>query len=428
LRKSKAASRLATNSFALQAAACNLRETWSFSMNIAAPFPTTKPEDVGLSRQGLKRLSQSFQREIDSGHLPGAVTLVSRRGRVAHFEAQGVRDPANPGPMQKDTIFRIYSMTKPVVSIAIAMMVEEGRLLVSDPLSKYIPEFADMQVATEKDGKLEYVPARRPITIQDLLRHTSGLTYEITGTAAVQKMYADNRVNRTDWTCAEHAVAIAKLPLFCQPGTEWNYSRSTDILGRVLEVAGGKTLGECLAERIFEPLGMVDTAFFVPPEKQSRAAEPFAKDPDSGATVRLLRVSDKPKMESGGGGLFSTTADYARFCQMLSNWGRLADTRIVSRKTLEWMAADHLGPKVKIIGDLVAPGHGFGLGFAVRRDAGLAPSPGSVGQYYWGGLAGTAFWIDPREELYAVMMVQAPGRREYYRTFFRDLVYAAFDD
>jgi CubicO group peptidase (beta-lactamase class C family) len=220
---------------------------------------------------------------------------------------------------------------------------------------------------------------------------------------------------------------VASLPLVCQPGDEWNYSRSTDILGRIIEVVSGKTLGAFLTERILAPLEMTETAFHTGEENAHRLAEAFPTDPWSGEKVQLFNMLEKPAMESGGGGLVSTTMDYARFCQMLLNGGVLDGNRLVSRKTLELMASNHLGPGVKIQGALVPPGHGFGLGFAVRTEPGIAPFPGSVGQFFWSGMAGTFFWIDPKEELFAVFMMQGPGQRMYFRTLCRDLVYAAVE-
>jgi len=308
------------------------------------------------------------------------------------------------------------------------MLCEEGRLLVSDPLSKFLPDFSTMQVAVERAGRVDLVPAERPITIQDLLRHTSGLTYEFLGTAAVQKMYGDAKLLRRDQTNADHAAALARLPLMHQPGTRWEYSHSTDVLGRVIEVISGQSLRAFLRSRIIDPLGMTDTDFFAEPERHGRLAEPFATDPDTGAPVQLIDVRHPPTFETGGGGLVSTAIDYARFCQMLLNGGQLGSERLLSRKTLEWMTSDHLGGIPGGYIDLLGPGYGFGLGFAVRLHDGIASVAGSAGHYYWGGIAGTTFWVDPKEDLFAVMMMQGPGQRAYFRPLFRNLVYAAFAD
>jgi CubicO group peptidase (beta-lactamase class C family) len=243
----------------------------------------------------------------------------------------------------------------------------------------------------------------------------------------VQQLYRESRLRSRKITNAEHAAMVAELPLVCQPGAEWNYSRSTDILGRIIEVVSGKTLGAYLTERILAPLQMTETAFFTAEENATRLAEAFPSDPWSGEDVKLFNMLEKPAMESGGGGLVSTTMDYARFCQMLLNKGSLDGERIIGRKTLELMASDHLSPHVKIKGDLVPAGHGFGLGFAVRRQVGIAPFLGSAGQFFWSGMAGTFFWIDPQEDLFAVFMMQGPGQRQYTRTLVRDLVYAAVE-
>jgi len=385
------------------------------------------PSGLGLSESGLARLRRVLTREIERKRLPGAVAMIARQGKLGFLEAFGVQDPASGAPMQIDSIFRIYSMTKPVVSVAIMMLVEEGRLFLADPLSKYVPAFADPKVAVERDGRVELVPAERPITIQDLLRHTSGLTYEFVGTAAVQRMYLDKKLPSTDQTNADQVERLASLPLFSQPGKQWDYSRSTDVLGRIIEIVSGETLGEFLRQRIFAPLGMNDTGFRVPTEKQSRIAEPFAKDPDSGEAVRLLDIRRPARFESGGGGLVSTLPDYARFLDMLAAGGTCEGRRLLARKTIDLMRSDHLGPNVRRGSELLQPGHGFGLGFAVRTESGMSVMPGSVGLYFWGGIAGTTFWIDPKEELYAMMLVQAPGQRDYYRALFRTLVYGALE-
>ena len=393
----------------------------------APSLPVAASEEVGLSAARLVRLTDVLRAEIDRGRVPGAVALIARRGKLAYFEALGARDPANGAPMHKDAIFRIYSMTKPIVSVAAMMLWEEGRFLLGDPIAKYLPDFAARNVAVERNDRIELVPAARDITIQDLLRHTSGLTYEFRGNAPVQKMYMDAKIFRRNQTNAEHAQTLAALPLMHQPGTRWEYSRSTDVVGRLVEVLTGDSLGAFLAERILRPLGMADTDFHVPRQKHQRLAEAFAKDPETGAAVQLIDVREKPMFESGGGGMVSTAMDYARFLQMLANGGTLGGQRFLSRKTVEYMTADHLGP-VTGAPDLLIPGYGFGLGFAVRLQAGIAQVPGSVGQYYWGGLAGTTFWVDPQERLFAVMLIQGPGQREYYRVLFRDMVYAAFAD
>jgi CubicO group peptidase (beta-lactamase class C family) len=391
------------------------------------PLPDASPQSLGLSPARLARMSDAFKREIDKGTIPGVTVMVARRGRIGWFEALGRQNPAQSAPMTRDSIFRIYSMTKPIVSIGIMQLVEDGFLLLSEPLAKYIPEFAAQKVAVEKDGKLELAPPARPITIQDLLRHTSGLTNDTAGNGPVQLMYQQSRIRDRSISNAEHAAIVAGMPLICQPGTEWNYSRSTDILGRIIEIVSGKRLSAYLTERILAPLQMTETAFHTATENAHRLAEPFANDPWSNEPVKLINMLEKPVYESGGGGLISTTMDYARFCQMLLSGGTLDGVRIIGRKTLQAMASNHLAASVKIGGTLLPPGHGFGLGFAVRTHQGMAPFAGSVGQFFWSGMAGTFFWIDPAEDLFAVFMSQGPGQREHLRTLLRSLVYAAVE-
>ena len=390
-------------------------------------LPHARPESLGLSGSRLQRMSDAFKREIDKGTLPGVTTLVARRGQIGWFEALGRQSPDASAPMARDTIFRIYSMTKPIVSVGIMMLLEDGHFLLSDPVAKFIPEFADQKVGIETGGKLELVPAKRQMTIQDLLRHTSGITYDHTGNGLVQQMYRESRMRSRKISSAEHAALVASMPLVCQPGEEWNYSRSTDILGRIVEVVAGRSLGAFLTERILAPLQMAETAFHTGEENAGRLAEPFAVDPWNSDQVQLFNMLEKPVMESGGGGLVSTTMDYARFCQMLLSGGTLDGVRIIGRKTLQLMASDHLTPDVRVQGTLVPPGHSFGLGFAVRTQQGIAPFSGSAGQFFWSGMAGTFFWIDPAEDLFAVFMMQGPGQREYIRSMLRNLVYAAVE-
>jgi CubicO group peptidase (beta-lactamase class C family) len=390
-------------------------------------LPQARPETLGLSSARLEKMSDAFKREIDKGTTPGVTMLVARRGQIGFFEAFGKQSPAASAPMSQDSLFRIFSMTKPIVSLGIMTLVEDGHLLLNDPLAKYIPEFAHTKVGVERNGQLELALPLRPITIQDLLRHTSGIAYEITGNGMVQRAYQKAKVRDRNITNAEHAAIVAGLPLICQPGTEWNYSRSTDILGRVIEVISGKRLGAFLTERILAPLRMAETGFHTGAENKGRIAEPFPTDPWTGDKVQLFDPLEIPKMESGGGGLVSTTMDYARFCQMLLNGGTLDGNRVIGKKTLQFMASNHLAADVKLESHLVPPGHGFGLGFAVRTHDGMAPYAGSKGQFFWSGVAGTFFWIDPAEELFAVFMSQGPGQREYFRTLIRSLVYAAVE-
>jgi CubicO group peptidase (beta-lactamase class C family) len=395
---------------------------------VTPALPRGKPESVGLSSQRLKHISDVLQREIDKGTMPGAVVMVGRRGKVAHFDCIGVQDPATQAPMRHDSVFRVFSMTKPITSVAVMQLVEDGKILISDPVSKYFPAFARVQVGVPRDGKLHLVPAEREITIQDLLRHTSGLVTHTTGTGPVQTLYAEAGISARTRTNKENAELLATMPLYCQPGAEWKYSRSTDLLGSIIEVVSGQTLGGYLTEHIFAPLRMTDTGFYIAKERaENRLAEAFAHDPWTGEKVSHWSMTEKPALEAGGGGLVATAMDYARFAQMLVNGGTLDGERIIGKKTLAWMTSDHLGPNVKVDSPLIPPGHGFGLGFAVRLKPGMAQFPGSVGKYYWGGRAGTQFWIDPKENLFALLMVQAPGQREYLRVLIRNLVYAAVE-
>jgi len=391
------------------------------------PLTAAAPEEIGLSPQRLARLSQVMAGEIERRRLPGGVALVARRGRVGYFESFGERDVGAGVPMTKDAIFRIYSMTKPITSVAAMMLWEEGRFLLNDPITNYLPDLGDLRVAVQRGTELELAPLERPITIQDLLRHTAGFTYEFRGPGPVQTMYLAAKVNRRSQSNADQVASLGRLPLLHQPGTRWEYGRSTDVVGRLVEVLSGERLSAFFQRRILGPLGMVDTAFHVPEPHHARLAEAFPHDPDGGAAVQLLEVRTAPNFESGGGGLVSTAGDYARFLQMLLNGGTLDGEHLLGRKTIEFMTSDHLGG-ITGASDLLLPGHGFGLGFAVRLQAGIAHVPGSIGQYFWGGLAGTTFWVDPREEMFALLLIQAPGQRDYYRTLFRDLVYSALED
>lgn len=394
---------------------------------LPGPLPRAEPADLGLCPERTQRLVQALQAEVDRNRLPGAVVLLARHGRMALFESLGQRDPATGAAMARDAVFRIYSMTKPVVSVAVMMLVEQGRLLLSDPVAKHLPEFGGQQVALETPGGLQLQPVAQPATVQDLLRHTAGLTYEFLGEAPVQRLYAQAQMGSRERSNAEFSRTLAALPLFRQPGTEWAYSRATDVLGRLVEVVTGQTLGQHLRECIFEPLGMVDTAFVVPEGDHGRLAEPFAHDPDGGVPLRVLDPRQAPALESGGGGLMSTTADYARFLQCLLNGGTLDGVRLLGPRTVEFMTADHLGG-IASHDPLLPPGHGFGLGFAVRTAAGLATMPGSVGTYHWGGIAGTTFFVDPAEDFFGILMTQAPNQRDHYRLLFRTLAYAALVD
>ena len=381
-------------------------------------------ETLGFIPERLERLTDIMGRQVEEKKAPGVSMLIARHGKIAYRQSVGALRPGGPA-MTDDAIFRIYSMTKPIVSVAAMMVVEEGRLLITDPVSKYIPAFANAKVGIVNVDRLGLAPLKRPITVQYLMRHTSGLTYGFTGVSPVQKLTRAANVVNSNQTLAENVDAMAALPLMHQPGEVWEYSLSTDVLGRVVEIVEGASLGEVLRARLFGPLDMIDTAFFTPEAKFARRADPFSFDFMTAAGIDARDVMTPPKFESGGGGLMSTLGDYSRFAAMLSGGGALDGVRILSPRTLAFMASDHLDAKVDRSHFLLWPGHGFGLGFAVRTDPGKAPTAGSVGEFFWGGMMGTAFWVSPRDSLFAVIMVQTPEYREYFRMLFRNLVTAA---
>ncbi len=397
-----------------------------------------KPENVGFSSERLNRLTDRMKLGVSKGEIPGAVVLVARNGKIAYFQSFGMRDPESKAPMKSDAIFRIASMTKPFTSLAVMMLAEEGRLSIVDPASKYLPEFKDLKVGVVSpgaDGKsdVQLEPLRRPITLQDLLRHTSGLTYGLAGKNPLKQAYVDAKVSDPDDTNAELVAKLSRLPLLYQPGTTWEYSVSTDVLGRIVEVVSGLPLDRFIGERIVGPLKLADTGFSVPPSKANRGARPQKEGPKN-ELPNIARVEVDRNFKSGGGGMVSTTLDYARFCQFWLNGGELDRVRLVSRKTVELMTSDHLPPGVRMGPDMARfealepcaeMGQGFGLGFAVRTAAGRNPLPGSPGDYYWGGAQGTYFWIDSRENMFAVLMMQSPQARLPYRYLMRQLVYQA---
>jgi CubicO group peptidase (beta-lactamase class C family) len=398
----------------------------------AQSLPVAKPEQVGLSSERLNRLTATLKADVDKGVIPGAVLLVARHGKVALFDAIGVRNPETKAPMTKDAIFRIYSMSKPITSVSAMMLFEEGRFGLAEPVSKYIPQLGGLKVGVEKpdaSGKpaLELVPAQRDMTIHDLFRHTSGLTYGFFGPGLVKKMYVDGKVWNDYPSNEELVTRLAKLPLAYQPGTTWDYSHSTDVLGRLVEVISRQTLYQFEKERLLDPLGMKDTSFYVTDKgKQDRIVEPFANDRSIGIDADFNDPRVAQAWESGGGGMVGTAMDYARFCQMLLNGGSLDGKRILGPKTIAYMTADHLGASIAP-GSLYLPGQGFGfgLGFAVRKDVGVSPVAGSVGELNWGGAGGTYFWIDPKEDMFVVFMMQSPKQRVPYRFVLKDMIYAA---
>jgi CubicO group peptidase (beta-lactamase class C family) len=383
-----------------------------------------KPEDVGLSSSQLARIEAVTQNHVESGAVPGAVMLVARRGKIAWYKTMGFRDRGARDAMKPDSIFRIYSMTKPIVSVAAMMLVEEGRMQINDPVSKYLPEIGKMKVGLEsgEDGKptMQLVDPSREMTVQDLLRHTSGLIYGTRGKSLVNAAYIDAKIGSRDDSTEEFVAKLSKLPLRFSPGDRWEYGVSTDVLGRVVEVVSGKTLGEFLNERIFTPLGMTDTGFHVPADKLNRAAQPW-QVPEAPPMTPRFDVAQKPRFESGGGGLTSTMDDYLRFAIMVADGGDFAGRHLLGSKTIEFMTADHTLPRPGR-----PPGLGFGLGFEVRTSVGDSALPGSLGEYGWAGNAGTLFWIDPKEQLIAIYMVQVDDRvRIMLRNQFRTMVQSA---
>jgi CubicO group peptidase (beta-lactamase class C family) len=412
------------------------------------PLGAAAPEQAGMSAERLGRITTMLKKEAADGKLPGAVVMVARKGKIIYSDAIGFQDKGANAPMKLDSIFRIYSMTKPLASVAAMMLVEDGVIQLTDPISKFLPAFKDMQVSaasTGADGKATYtnVPAVRPIIVQDLLRHSAGLAYaEITKNEPVKAAYVAAKFSQPGiheydsrgMTPAEQVERIAKAPLVHQPGTIWEYSMAVDVLGRFVEAASGKRLGVFLDERLFKPLKMVDSSFWLPAAKMPRLAQPLPVDPASGQKISVLDVSAEPMNDSGGAGALSTASDYLRFTQMLLNGGELDGARVMSRSTVKLMTSDHLGTRIAAPlqpGELLlgTPGYTFGLGFAVRQSDGIAGVPGSAGEFMWAGYAGTYFWVDPKEEIAAVYMTQAPSPiRAYYRKMFKALVYQALVD
>ncbi len=402
-----------------------------------AGLSTAAPGDVGLSAERLARIGRAVQGHVDRGELAGAVALVARRGKVAHFEALGRMDGAAEGgvPMREDALFGIASMTKPITSTAVMMLHEEDRFQLDDPVSRYIPALEEMTVIVVEDGHegpdapYATVPAERQITIRDLLRHTSGLTYDFRDPGPVGRLYREQLEPDRVATLGDFVTKLASLPLVRQPATGYVYGLSTDVLGYLVEVVSEQPFDRFLAERIFEPLGMTDTAFYVPAEKVERMTTLYAAGQD-GKVKPAVRpyfrgYRQPPVMPSGGAGLVSTAADYARFLQMLQGGGRANGVRLLSRKSVELMTTGHLGE----MREGFYPGYDFGLGVAVRVDLGEAGTLGSVGEYAWSGFFSTYFFVDPGEQMFAILMTQtSPFGHLDLGSRFKKLVYQAIDD
>jgi CubicO group peptidase (beta-lactamase class C family) len=394
------------------------------------------PPDAELSPQRLERITDYFDNEVATGKIAGAIVMVQRHGKPVYFKSFGQVDVATGTPMTPQAIFRIRSMSKPITSVAALMLVDDGRMKLDDPVSKYIPSFAGVKAGVEikssnGDPELALVPVERPITIEDLLRHSSGITYGLYGHGLVRNQYRNADLFADDLDNAAFAEKIARLPLAEQPGTVWDYGHSTDVLGRVIEVVSGTSLYEFEKQRLFEPLGMIDTSYFVAdPARHDRIAEPVASDNN----LRALGVKNPrlfTKWESGGGGLLSTIGDFARFSQMLLNGGDLDGRRYLKPETFAAMTANRIAPATGVRREqyyFPGDGFGFGLGFGVRTEAGHAvpPPPGSLGEIKWDGSGGTYFWIDRAQDMFAILMMQSPIQRGRIHPAFKAMVYDAF--
>ncbi len=420
------------------AAALLLQAGWAWSQAL----PVASPESVGVSSKRLDKISQAMQAEVEQKRLPGAVVMVARKGKLVYAQAFGKLNNGSDAPMQIDSVFRIYSMTKPLVSTALMMLVEDGKVQLTDPVSKYLPSFKSPMVSVATHDPLyngvsfKLVPANKEPTLQDLLRHTSGLAYgELTKNTFVKDAYTQSGIYQPSIdfdartpSSAEMVDRLGKAPLAQQPGTVWEYSLSVDVQGRVIEAVSGQRLGDFLQARIFQPLKMKDTGFAVSAANLPRLAEPFPKDPATGTAVKLIDVSQPPGNDSGGAGGVSTAGDYLRFCQAMLDGGQLDGARIMSRTTVRLMTSDHLGSGIATPvspGQLLlgTPGYTFGLGFLVRQGDGVAAVHGSAGEFMWAGYAGTYFWADPKEQTCAVLMTQSSGpSRVFYRRMMKALV------
>ena len=399
-------------------------------------FSTVDANAVGFSTERLAVIKAALEREVEQGHLPGCVIAIARHGQLAYQAACGIRDPDGSKAMTNDTLFSIASMTKPIVSVAILQLFEEGKLVLGDSVGAHLPELQDLQVGElTADGKLNTRPAAQQPTIQDLLRHTSGLTYQNRGTSALYEHYPGSSMSApTLLTKEETLETLAECPLLFEPGTKWEYGFSTDVLGFIVEALTGTTLGKALQSSILDPLGMSNTRFELTKSDRTRYAHAFKIDPATNLPNPAMHADGKERhWQPGGGGLVSTAADYLAFLQMLLDGGSAGGTRILGRKTVELMTSDHLGPEIENrIADTMDPacdGYGFGLGVAVRREDGISAMAGTAGDYYWSGVYGTYFWVDPIEDLAVVFMAACPGpTRLRLRQLVRSLVYQAIAD
>ena len=400
------------------------------AMDLAAHagLPTAEPESAGMSSERLARIGPAVQAFVDDGRLAGVMTMVARHGQVVHWDATGMRDMEAGDALEPDDVFRIYSMTKPLTSVAIMILVEEGAVSLDDPVSKFIPAFADVTVLTDSG---ERVAPDRPISIEHLLTHTSGLTYGFFGDSAVDRIYNQSGFFTRAESLEDFARRVAALPLLASPGDRWNYSVSTDILGRVVEVASGQAFDAFLQARILDPLEMSDTAFVVPSDKRDRFTANFARPAGALQVIDSPldgQYTQPPRWLSGGGGLTSTASDYIRFAQMLLQDGRLGEVRVLQSETVQMMRANRLPDALVPIqlGTFLSPGYGFGLGFAVVVDADASPEPDNDGVFRWAGAANTFFWIDPAAELIGMVWTQFNPFAAYdIEREFQTLVYKA---
>jgi len=396
------------------------------------------PPGAHFNQDKLARIGEFFKNEVTTGKIPGAIVLIQQHGKPVYHEFFGVQDVVSKAPMTDQTIFRLFSMTKAITSVAAMMLVDEGKLALEDPVAKYIPSFANVKVGVEKkneDGTkaLDLVPPNRPPTVLDVMRHTSGITYGFYGDSLVRKAYAAANLYAGDFDLAEFAERIAKLPLHDQPGSLWQYGHSTDVLARIMEILSGKTLLEVEREKLLDPLGMKDTGFFVTdPQKQKLMAQPVPNDSDF-RVGRENRPEVPKKWQSASGGMVSTMSDFSKFAQMLLDGGKFEGKTYLSPKAFELMATDHVGPGSGVGRDYFyfpGDGFGFGLGLAVRTDPGNAkpPPPGSLGELKWDGASGCYFVIDRKQDMFFVLLEQTPSERQRIQKAVKQLIYEAMEN
>jgi CubicO group peptidase (beta-lactamase class C family) len=394
---------------------------------VAATAPSDELVQAGMAGDRLARIGPAMKQQVQKDIFPGAVTLVARDGKIVHFESHGFLDAAKTKPMTRDAVFRLASMTKPIVTVAAMMLVEQGAMKLNDPIANWLPELKDVKVETATGD----VAPSRPVTVQDLMRHTSGLVYSgSTRSPRIKEKYQEANIESsvTDITGDEMLKRLGQIPLAHQPGTYWEYGISVDVLGLLIERVAAKPLDDLLDGMLFRPLGMTETAFWARPELQSRLAETLDNDPQKATMDKAYRIMQDPSGKSyfkGGAGLVGTATDYLKFAQMMVNGGHFEGKRYLSRKTVEFMLSDHTVGMGGTTQATTGPGYGFGLGFGVRVHEGYAWVPGSKGDAMWAGAWGTSFWIDPKERLVGILMAQGPSHRIHTRMLYKNLVYGA---